>query len=489
MTSRAVSLSVVLLAVAGTASAQSIPIQTVPLVPADQFDIFPSLTLAMGGVSIAVPDTLHDPFVNPAKGARLRTARFFSAPTFYSVSHDAGAGRTLPLGVFSTAGTWYGGLALALQQVDASHPSSPSLNFPGAFDTTFRLAAPLPSGVPDLSTGSESHGNALAFALIGKELPGSGLSVAGSIAWAKLRALDGVDLLYPGSRRVDQSGETFDARLGVLKEWAGDRSFEAIVLHERFRMTHEVLPRRVLGSGHPAVLPEFPPRAQSRFLQAVGCAGQIRASAGGLGMAHRLARDLQSHLAAQHAEQRRLEHPAGSGARDRVRARRRRFARLWAVGVRHGRRVPADLEHYLGRGPDAGRHGRWWYDPGGGQDGRKRLSLLERADPHRRESRGHARAPHPGRRPAAGPRRALRPLQPRAARPCRRGHAASGRIVARMDADVGPELPLPGARAAIPRARVARDGSAGRIEPEWVHRQSRGRWGAGLLSPRGLGGY
>ena len=240
MTSRLVSLSVVLLAVAGTASAQSIPIQTVPLVPADQFDIFPSLTLAMGGVSIAVADTLHDPFVNPAKGARLRAARFFSAPTFYSVSHDAGAGRTLPLGIFTTAGTWYGGLALALQQVDASHPSSPSLNVPGTFDTTFRLTGPLPPGVQDLSPGADSHGNARAFALIGKELPGSGLSVGGSIGWTKLRALDGVDLLYPGSRRVDQSGETFDARLGVLKEWAGDRSFEAIVLHERFRMTHEV---------------------------------------------------------------------------------------------------------------------------------------------------------------------------------------------------------------------------------------------------------
>src|SRR5207249_544436 len=186
MTSRVVSLSVVLLAVAGTASAQSIPIQSVPLVPADQFDIFPSLTLAMGGVSIAVPDTLHDPFVNPAKGARLRAARFFSAPTFYSVSHDAGAGRTLPLGIFSTAGTWYGGLALALQQVDASHPNSSSLNNPVAgFDTAFRLAAALPPGVPDPSTGSESHGNALAFALIGKELPPT---------------------------------ESPDARLGVLKE-------------------------------------------------------------------------------------------------------------------------------------------------------------------------------------------------------------------------------------------------------------------------------
>jgi hypothetical protein len=49
-----------------------------------------------------------------------------------------------------------------------------------------------------------------------------------------------VDLLYPGSARVTQYGETVDARLGLLKEWEGDRSFEAIVLHERFRMTHDV---------------------------------------------------------------------------------------------------------------------------------------------------------------------------------------------------------------------------------------------------------
>src|SRR2546422_9855731 len=40
-------------------------------------------------ISIAVPDTLHDPFVNPAKGARLRAARFFSAPTFRSEEHTS----------------------------------------------------------------------------------------------------------------------------------------------------------------------------------------------------------------------------------------------------------------------------------------------------------------------------------------------------------------------------------------------------------------
>ncbi|HTD70388.1 MAG TPA: hypothetical protein VK647_08015, partial [Gemmatimonadales bacterium] len=236
MTRRVVSLSVVLLTVAGAAPAQSIPIQTVPLVPADQFDIFPSYTLAMGGVSIAVPDTLHDPFVNPAKGARIRAARFFSSPTFYNVSQDAGAGRTLPLGAFGSAGAWFGGLALALQQVDASHPKSPSLNTP----LPLASVAQLPPGGANLGPAPQSHGNALTFAMIGTTLAGSGLSLGGSVSWAKLRALDGVDLLYPGSARVTQYGETVDARLGLLKEWEGDRSFEAIVLHERFRMTHDV---------------------------------------------------------------------------------------------------------------------------------------------------------------------------------------------------------------------------------------------------------
>ena len=234
MTSRVVSLSVVLLTVAGTAPAQSIPIHTVPLVPADQFDIFPSDALAMGEVSIALPDTLHDPLVNPAKGARLRVARLFSSPTIYGVSHDAGSGRTLPMGVFTPGAAWYGGLALAVQQVDASQPSSSFFNPPSP------LAGGLGSTTPDLGPGPLSHGNTLGFAMIGRNLRESGLSVGASVRWAKLRAVDGVDLLYPGSTRVDQSGATVAARLGVLKEWAGDRSFEAVVLHDRFKMTHDV---------------------------------------------------------------------------------------------------------------------------------------------------------------------------------------------------------------------------------------------------------
>src|SRR5436309_9136784 len=85
--------------------AQLISIKTVPIAQGDQFEIYPSHNLAMGGVSIAVPDTLLDPFRNPAKGARLAAApRFFGSPTFYGFSTAAGGGRTLLLAVFTQAG-------------------------------------------------------------------------------------------------------------------------------------------------------------------------------------------------------------------------------------------------------------------------------------------------------------------------------------------------------------------------------------------------
>src|SRR2546426_1101882 len=160
MTKRAVRLSILLVALAGPASAQLISIKTVPIAQGDQFDIFPSNNVGMGGVSIALADTLLDPFINPAKGGRLGAARFFSAPTVYSISQRAGGGRTLSLG--------------------------------------------------------------------------------GSVTWARLTGIDGVDLLYAGSAGLKQFGHTLDVRLGLLKEWTGDRSLEALVLLDRFGMRHDV---------------------------------------------------------------------------------------------------------------------------------------------------------------------------------------------------------------------------------------------------------
>jgi hypothetical protein len=232
-----VSLLTLFQAVAAPLVAQLIAIKSVPVAQGDQFAIFPSDNAALGGVSIALPDTLLDPFVNPASGARVRTGRFFGSPTLFSVSRDAGGGRTLPLGALAPAGSWFGGLAAALQEVDASPR-------PVFFPPPGPLADPVrPSPLPTPSTlpaSEQSHGNAYAFGMLGRSIGTSGVSVAASALWADLHAVDGVDLLYAGSERIRQSGNAMDLRLGLLKESAGDRSLEAVVLYNRFDMTHDV---------------------------------------------------------------------------------------------------------------------------------------------------------------------------------------------------------------------------------------------------------
>ena len=228
---RAVRFALLLGCLSSPASTQIISIRTVPIAQGDQFQIFPSNNLGMGSVSIALADALQDPFVNPATGARLRAGRFLSAPTVYSLSQDAGGGRSLPLAVLARAGSWYGGLALALQQVEPSR--APGFGG-GGFVNVPDAAQVIPG--PD----TRAHGNQYVFAMVGKVLPNARLSLGASALWSGLHALDGVDLLYAGSRRVEQRGHTIDARLGLLKEWANGRSLEAVLLHNRFVATHDV---------------------------------------------------------------------------------------------------------------------------------------------------------------------------------------------------------------------------------------------------------
>jgi hypothetical protein len=235
---RAVCLVVPLICLVSPARAQLIPIKTIPIAQGDQFQIFPSNNLGMGGVSIALPDSLGDPFANPATTARLRASRFFSAPTVYSVSGGAGGGRSLPFALLVRSANWYGGLALVLQQVDPSRPPQQGgiVSPPGVL----RPAGGAQIPGPDLRT----HGNQYAFGMIGRSWPGSNLSIGASALWTGLHALDGVDLLYNGSIRVAQTGHAIDLRMGALKEWPGERgarTLEAVVLHNRFAATHDVL--------------------------------------------------------------------------------------------------------------------------------------------------------------------------------------------------------------------------------------------------------
>jgi hypothetical protein len=214
------------------AGAQLIQIKTLPIADGDQWRIFPSANAGMADVSIALADSLLDPFVNPAKASRVtpgRNGAFFGSPTFYSVSQNAGGGRTIPLGGIARSGSMFAAFDVALQEIDAITPATRQFFPPGIF-TTDGLASTQLNTQPT----TPSRQNRYAFASVGRVFSSAGISVAGSAQWSGLHDIDGVDLLYAGSAGIVQHGDALDARLGLTKEWsdgtsAGRRTLEAIL--------------------------------------------------------------------------------------------------------------------------------------------------------------------------------------------------------------------------------------------------------------------
>lgn len=215
-------------------SAQVIPVKTVPVATGDQFLLFPAENLAMGGLGLALPDTLGDPFGNPAAGARLGESLVFASPTAYRISRGNGSGRTLPLGVLFSSGRWFGGGALAIQEVEAAQGQQVWVWRGGPTD---RLWVPPPPFEP---LAERSARNLFAHAHLGYRSPRPGLSFGMGVLGGDLRAMDGVDLLYAMSSGIRQSGSFSDLRLGVLREWEGGKALEAVLLREQVRMRHDV---------------------------------------------------------------------------------------------------------------------------------------------------------------------------------------------------------------------------------------------------------
>jgi hypothetical protein len=220
----------------GPAAAQLISIKTVPVAEGDQFSFFPSTNLGMAGVSIALDDTLLDPFGNPARAARWRGTHVFGSPSFYSVSSNAGSGRTLPLGSFTRRGSSYAGLVLAIQEVSGARDDLGPVVFADFAPGASSIAPPPP---PFPST-PRTRTNQYAHALVGRDFPNAKLSLGASAMWSGLSAIDGVELLYAGSQDVKQFGQALDFRVGMQKELAGNQSLDAVIVHNRFAMTHDV---------------------------------------------------------------------------------------------------------------------------------------------------------------------------------------------------------------------------------------------------------
>ena len=217
------------------ASAQVIPIKTAPVATGSQFQLHPSHARGMGGVHLAVDDTLGDAFVNPATAARLDGTWAYSAPTHYTITGRDGGARTLSMGVLVDRGPWFGGIAGALQQLSSGASRSPRVGFPcpRCFTTTVRSSSITVRPLPE-----QSAQNQYVTLLAGREVSDQ-WALAAKVHWAGLQAMEGVDLMYPGNLGLRQDGYRFDARVGLLREW-NDRSLRILLLHNRVDMQHDV---------------------------------------------------------------------------------------------------------------------------------------------------------------------------------------------------------------------------------------------------------
>ena len=219
-----------------TARAQVIAVKTAPIADGGQFAFLPSANLGMGGLSIALPDSALDPFINPAKGARLEGVRVFGQPTVFSVTRKAGGGTTLPLGISVSGGPWFTQLMVAIQDLDRTGNETSAPSPLAAADSRLTSSA---SDVVVTDDGDPSRENRYVHGMLGRRL-GHGFSLATSASWWRINALDGVELFIPTNQRVQQHGEASDVRVGVLKDFGRGHSLEAVALHNRLAVDQDL---------------------------------------------------------------------------------------------------------------------------------------------------------------------------------------------------------------------------------------------------------
>lgn len=205
--------------------AQTIPIRTVPVASGDQFLLLPGTTLGLGGVETAVADSLADPWYRPGAGVFVRESAFSVSPTVYGISGDGGGGRTFPVSGVFRSGDWFGGVAVAMQQIDN-----------GGGDV---FVDPWWGWRPQGRLRDRSNRNLFARGFVGTRLGRGPWSVGVAAGAAGLSAMDGVDLLYAGSQDIRQDGSLVDVRVGLHREGRRD-ALDITLLHARTDVTHDV---------------------------------------------------------------------------------------------------------------------------------------------------------------------------------------------------------------------------------------------------------
>lgn len=224
---------------------QAIHIRTVPVIAANQFDIQPSLARGMGNLSVAFDDPLADPFVNPAKASRLKGLNLFSSPSRSTWSNEDGRTvytptgsakypgasiNSIPFGGFYQSGDIFGGGLVTHQGYSAQRSVS---------ESDIWLWAN-PTGVRPAITRNDIGNNTYVVGLFGVRFPESNVSVGGSVSWGYYGAIDGVNLLYPGSYDIKQQGKTIEYKVGLIGELTERDQIEFVVARNTFQALHEI---------------------------------------------------------------------------------------------------------------------------------------------------------------------------------------------------------------------------------------------------------
>jgi len=215
---KCIGLLLFLIFTAGTAESQIIPIKSLPLAGGDQFAYLPAENGGLAGLSMAVADGYLDPFLNPAKGAKVAASWVYTAPAFYRIQNNLGRARTLPMGLYFAGTPLFGGFAVSMQNFDPQ--SSPAAG----------------NRLSDRSANNLMATGALGFKVNDR------LSLGVGASYADLQALDGVQMLYAWNDRVEQEGSIKSGRLSALYQMDGKRELEATLVHQRTDMTHRITP-------------------------------------------------------------------------------------------------------------------------------------------------------------------------------------------------------------------------------------------------------
>lgn len=224
---------ILLVALSSPIQAQLISIKTVPVATGDQFLLFPSRNLGMGGLSIGLEDPLLDPYHNPARGAYVTQARVFTTPLFYTISMSNGDGnggsaRTIPVSLISNENHRFGGALLAFQQLTVTQEQN-FFFFDNVFANTTRRHPIRRTDVLD---------NVYGMMMGGIQTEDERLAAGMSMTAARLNGLEGVRMLYWQGDDVAQDGHMLEFRLGLTAKPAEDKTFDMVLVHHRFAVAH-----------------------------------------------------------------------------------------------------------------------------------------------------------------------------------------------------------------------------------------------------------